>query len=59
MTMPFMVHDTRNWREQAGHDRAAAGLATDHHAKRIILDLAEWYDRLARLAEMRAAQPEQ
>jgi hypothetical protein len=34
-------------------DPAAAGFATDPHSKRIVLDLAEWYDRLARLAELR------
>jgi hypothetical protein len=35
------------------------GLAIDPHAKRIILDLDEWHDRLARLAELRAVQRDQ
>jgi hypothetical protein len=38
---------------------AATGLEADPHSKRIILDLAEWYARLARLAELREDQREQ
>lgn len=34
-------------------------MATDLHAKRIILDLDEWHVRLARLAELRAVQRDQ
>jgi hypothetical protein len=35
---------------------APAGLASDAHSRRISLDLAEWHERLARLAELREAQ---
>jgi hypothetical protein len=38
---------------------ASGRLATDLHAKRIILDLDEWHTRLARLAELRAVQRDQ
>jgi hypothetical protein len=40
-------------REHAEDDRAPAGRATDPHAKRILLDHAEWYSRLTKLAELR------
>jgi hypothetical protein len=55
MAIHSIVHDTPN--EHAAD--APAGLASDPHLKRIILDLAEWHDRLARLAELREAQLEQ
>jgi hypothetical protein len=42
-----------------GETPRATGLEADAHSKRIILDLAEWYARLARLAELREAQREQ
>jgi hypothetical protein len=42
-----------------GETPRATGLEADPHSKRIILDLAEWYARLARLAELREAQREQ
>jgi hypothetical protein len=45
--------------EHAGDDRPLGGLAPDPHSKRILLDLAEWYARLARLAKLREAPGEQ
>jgi hypothetical protein len=39
--------------EHAGDDLAPTGFESDPHSKRIVLDLAEWYGRLARLAELR------
>jgi len=39
--------------EHAEDDRAPIGRATDPHSRRIVLDLAEWYGRLARLAKLR------
>ena len=59
MALPSIVDGTPNRFEQAGADAAPAGLATDPHSKRINLDVAEWYARLARLAELREAQGEQ
>jgi hypothetical protein len=52
MAISSIVHDTPN--EHAAD--AAAWLASDAHSRRIILDLAEWYERLARLAKLREAQ---
>jgi hypothetical protein len=40
-------------REHAEDDPAPTGFESDPHSKRIVLDLAEWYGRLARLAELR------
>jgi hypothetical protein len=54
MSIAFIIHDTPYRPEQAGADRAPDRFAPDLHSKRIALDLAEWYGRLARLAEMRA-----
>jgi hypothetical protein len=52
MAISSIVHDTPN--EHAAD--APAWLASDAHSRRIILDLAEWHERLARLAELREAQ---
>jgi hypothetical protein len=51
--LPMAAGIGPNCREYAEDDRAPAGLAPDPHSKRIVLDLAEWYGRLARLAELR------
>jgi hypothetical protein len=59
MAFPSIVDDTPNRFEQAGAAAAPSGFATDPHSKRISLDVAEWYARLARLAELRGAQGEQ
>jgi hypothetical protein len=59
MALPSIVDDTPNCFEQAAADGAPTGFATDPHSKRINLDIAEWYARLARLAELREAQGEQ
>jgi hypothetical protein len=56
MAFPSIVDDTPNRFEQAGASEAPSGFATDPHSKRINLDVAEWYARLARLAELREAQ---
>jgi hypothetical protein len=42
-----------NFHEHAEENRAPAGLKSDPHSKRIVLDLAEWCGRLARLAKLR------
>jgi hypothetical protein len=34
-------------------DPTPTGFESDPHSKRIVLDLADWYARLARLAELR------
>jgi hypothetical protein len=47
MAISSIVHDTPN-------EHAAD--APDAHSRRIILDLAEWHERLASLAELREAQ---
>ena len=40
-------------REHVEDDPAPTGFESNPHSKRIVLDLAEWYSRLARLAELR------
>jgi hypothetical protein len=52
--MSIALHDLPYRPEQAGADWAPARFPPDLHSKRIALDLAAWYGRLARLAEMRA-----
>jgi hypothetical protein len=42
--------------EHAGDDPAPIGFESDPHSKRIVLDLAEWCGRLARLAALRSGQ---
>jgi hypothetical protein len=39
--------------EQVEHCLAPTGFENDPHLKRIALDVIEWYDRLAKLAELR------
>ena len=39
--------------EHVEDDSAPAGFESDPHSKRIVLDLAEWYALLARLAALR------
>jgi hypothetical protein len=59
MALSSVVDGTSIRFEQAGADAAPAGFAADPHSKRINLDVAEWYARLARLAELREPQGEQ
>ena len=42
--------------EDAVDDPAPTGFESDPHSKRIVLDLAEWCGRLARLAALRNGQ---
>jgi hypothetical protein len=54
MAISSDARDTTKRGEDGGaDDRALGGFAPDPHSKRILLDLAEWYARLARLAELR------
>jgi hypothetical protein len=39
--------------ERTKDDLVPVGRATDPHSKRILLDHAEWYNRLTKLAKLR------
>jgi hypothetical protein len=57
---PKSVRRSASGTSERGTRRGAStGLEIDPHSKRSILDLAEWYARLATLAELREAQREQ
>jgi hypothetical protein len=48
-------HDARHWRERAAEARANAANLDDLDARRLMLEVATTYDRLAKDAEARAA----
>jgi hypothetical protein len=48
-------HDARHWRERAAEARANAANLDDLDARRLMLEVATTYDRLAKDAETRAA----
>jgi len=48
-------HDARHWRERAAEARANAANLNDLDARRLMLEVATTYERLARDAEARAA----
>ena len=52
--LPMAAGVGPNCSEHAEDDGAPAGFASDPHSKRIVLDRAEWFGRLARLVELRA-----
>jgi hypothetical protein len=47
--------DARHWRERAAEARANAANLTDLDARRLMLEVATTYERLAKDAEARAA----
>ena len=55
---PFMplLNNVRHWRERAEEARAVAGQLNHPEAKRIMLGIAEGYERMAKLAEERLAK---
>ena len=55
---PFMplFNNVRHWRERAEEARAVAGQLNNPEAKRVMLGIAEGYERMAKLAEERLAK---
>ena len=54
--MPSMLNNVRHWQDRAEEARAVAGQLNDGEAKRIMLGIADGYERMAKLAETRNAQ---
>ena len=52
--MPELLNNPENWRKRAAEARAIAGRMTDPDAKRMMLGIAQSYERLADRAELRA-----
>jgi hypothetical protein len=53
--MKTLLDDAEHWWSRAEETRTIAELMNDPEAKRIMLDIAEGYDRLAERAAARAA----
>jgi len=53
--MPDSVLDNQHWRERAEEARSIAEQLSDPDAKRMMLRIADDYERLAQHAERRAA----
>ena len=51
--MPSAMDDAKRWRTLAEEARAAANQMADPAARRILLNIADGYERLARRAEVR------
>jgi hypothetical protein len=51
------VNDVKHWRERAAQMRALADWMEDAETQRMMLKLANDYDKLADRAESRAPQP--
>ena len=51
--MPSAVDDAKRWRTLAEEARAAGNEMMDPAARRILLNIADGYERLARRAEAR------
>ena len=50
-----IANDAKRWRERAEEARTIAATLNDPVAKRMMLDIAESYEKLAERAEQRAA----
>jgi hypothetical protein len=52
--MTHVLNDPEHWLKRAEEARALAGELTDSEARRMMLNIADGYDRLAKRAEARA-----
>ena len=59
MATQSIMHDHKHWRARAEEARAMAEQMPDPEAKRMMLGIAEGYEKLALRAEQRAAQSSQ
>jgi hypothetical protein len=55
MTSPSIIHDHEHWRQRAEEARAIAS-QMDPESRRMMLTIAESYDKLAQRAEERAGK---
>jgi len=55
--LPSLLNNVRHWQERAEEARAVAGQMSDAEARRVMLGIADGYERLAKLAEARNEQP--
>jgi hypothetical protein len=51
-----LLHNVRHWQDRADEARAIAGQLNDAEAKRVMLGIADGYERMAKLAETRNAR---
>jgi len=56
--MPSAIYDPKHWRERAEETRILADHIHDSEAKRIMLDIAERYERMAKRYERMAKRAE-
>ena len=56
--MPLVINDAKHWRHRAEEARALAREITNAKVKAAMLQAADGYDHLAKLAEERAAARE-
>jgi hypothetical protein len=53
--MLALLNDVNHWRNHAEEARALADVLTDPEARRVMLGIAEGYDKLVQQAEVRIA----
>jgi len=56
MKNPSFIHDPAHWRQRAEEARTIAEQMSDPEAKRMMLEIAEDYEKLAKRAEERTAK---
>jgi hypothetical protein len=54
-----LLRDPQHWRDRANESRALADKMADPESKRMMLGIAEEYEKLAQRAEIRAKLPPQ
>jgi hypothetical protein len=52
-----LINDPKHWRDRAEEARAVAVWMSDEQARLAMLKIAEGYDHLAELAELRSSEP--
>jgi hypothetical protein len=55
--MEPLYRDPQHWLERAASTRAVAEQITDPESKRLMLEIADQYEKLAQRAQVRASTP--